>query len=682
MDIAFLNPAFLGAAALIAIPIWLHLRRSDDADACLLPTTRFLEVSNVTAPATRRVEDWLGLVLRVLALCLTVLSLAWPYRKQDRSGVIPSRVVCILDNTFSHSAEDGFMRARNRLAADIEGLSSEVRVAVIQLTNHPELVGGFDEDRGSLVGAVRQLEPSAARASCLAAFMRAASLLEDGGLCERQVRFYTDDQANQWVTDGRIRGFLKATSVVVIRTEMSSRDNLAVTVGTVERVQLSEGARVRVDVGVKRYLGDSQKESPKGEEAVRVEMVLEGKVVAEETVTLDASTLGGAARLSCEADPARPFVAQVRVVGSRDAISRDSVAWAVLPPVREGAVEVLTPSKFLRAAFSEDVLKGYWKVVDATTTGAVGGGGALAGDVLAVDERELFDVTKLARISAYLNGGRGVLFFAGGDGSGVVRALMGLGVEVRGRRQLAESTKLGLASGRHAVARSLRAGEYNRWSETGFSRLNIFDLPSGQACLRTVSGEPVVQEVPVGQGRLMVIGSGFEFGDSDWPLRVSFIPFLDACMSSLKKSANELVSAKPGEDLMIASHRMLPGVEYELRGEGVHLPVKSEKGAVALHVPLRTGVFRIEERLSGEPLVWVNVKSDELESDLALPASLGVPEEWIDAGQGAVEGGRDLQPTMGRDAILRQSFGRMLLMLAAGCLVLEPLMQVMRRRVR
>ena len=86
MDIAFLNPAFLGAAALIAIPIWLHLRRSDDADACLLPTTRFLEVSNVTAPATRRVEDWLGLVLRVLALCLTVLSLAWPYRKQDRSG--------------------------------------------------------------------------------------------------------------------------------------------------------------------------------------------------------------------------------------------------------------------------------------------------------------------------------------------------------------------------------------------------------------------------------------------------------------------------------------------------------------------------------------------------------------------------------------------------------------------
>lgn len=364
MDISFLNPSFLAAGACIAVPIWLHLRRSDEADAHLLPTTRFLEASNVTVPASRRIEDWLGLILRLLLLCLTVVSLAWPYRKGDRSGVIPSRVVCILDNTFSHSAHDGFLRARDRMASDIEGFGSEVRVAVIQVTNHPELVADFDSDRGSIAGLVRGLEPSAGRGSCLSAFKRAAALLENGGLCERQVRFYTDDQANQWVRDDGAKGFLKETSVVVIRTEMSSRDNLAVTVGTVERVNVGEKANVRVDVSVRRYLGDVRAESARANESVRVRLLLEGAVVAEEVVTLGAGTLAGAARLACEVNPARPFVAQVRVEGSRDALSGDSVAWAVLPPVREGSVEVLTPSKFLRTALSEDVLKGYWKVND------------------------------------------------------------------------------------------------------------------------------------------------------------------------------------------------------------------------------------------------------------------------------------------------------------------------------
>jgi hypothetical protein len=682
MDMIFLNPAFLAAGTCLAIPVWLHLRRSDQADACLLPTTRFLEVSNVTVPASRRIEDWLGLALRILALGLTVLSLAWPYRREDRSGVIPSRVVCILDNTFSHSAHDGFARARDRMASEIEGFGPEIRVAVIQLTNHPELLADFDSDRGTLAGVVRGLEPSAGRGNCLAAFMQAASLLENGGACERQVRFYTDHQANQWITDGNATGFLKATSAVVVPTSMNFRDNLAVTVGSIDRVNLGERARVRVDVGVRRYLGDSRAEATSAEESVRVQLVLEGEVVAEEAVTLSASTLAGAAKLSCEVDPARPFVAQVRVIGNRDALPGDSVAWAVLAPVREAAVEIVTPSKFLRTAFSKEVLKGYWKVIDPKTTGDVPGVSSVAGDVLVVDERELVDVTKLAQVSAYLNGGRGVLLFSGGDGSGAVRAMMGLGVEVRGRRKIAGATTLGLVTGRHAVAKALRAGEYNRLSEIGFSRLNVFDVPSAQTCLHTVSGDPVVMEVPVARGRLMVVGTGFEMGDSDWPTRVSFIPFLDACLSAVKQSFDEVLTAKPGEELMMASHRAVRGAEYRLVGENVDLPVENSDSGMVVRAPMKTGVFRIQERVSQDTFGWICVKSDELESDLSVSGKLGVPDGWMDLKSAPVSGVRDLQPMLDRDAILRQPFGRLLLLIAAGCLVVEPLVHALRRRVR
>ena len=681
MEIAFLNPLFLSAGAMIAVPIWLHLRRSDEADAFLLPTTRFLEASKVTAPASRRVEDWLGLLLRILALMLTVLSLAWPYRRADRSGVIHSRVVCILDNTLSHSAGGAFLRARDRMASDIEGFGPEVRVAVIELKSHPELVGDFDLDRGSLLGSVRALEPSAERGKYVSAFMRAAALLENGGLCERQIRFYTDNQANQWAASDAVTGFLKGTSVVLVGSEVSMRDNLAVTVGAVDRVHLGERSQVQVEVSVRRFVGSDRADAAKTGESVRVQLVVGGEVVAEEAVALSESEKAGAAKLKYELNPAEAFIAQIRVVGNRDALAGDSVAWTALPPVREGSVEVAASAKFLRAAFSEDVLKGFWNVAERMGVDVAGANLPVA-DVLVLDERELGDVTKLTRLSSYLNGGRGVLLFAGGDGSLTLRALMGLGIEVRGVRQVSEPAKLGLASGRHSVARAMRAGEYRGFGEVAFARLNVFDVPSSQACLLTASGETVVQEVPVARGRLMVVGSGFEGGDSDWPTHVSFIPFLDACMSALKISLNRVVQAKPGDDLIIPDQLVPRGVACQLVGAGLSVPVENRDRAMALRVPSKAGVFRLEERLTGEPLLWICVNGDELESNLAVSGTSGVPDGWMIPGTRPAGVVQELQPMMDRDAILRQAFGRMLLLFAAVYLMLEPLTHALRRRVR
>src|SRR6187455_99235 len=105
---SFLFPAFLFAAAAIAIPILLHFRRQPPQKAVPFSTLMFLEQTPVPPKTKRKLEDWLLLALRCLALLLLALMFARPFlRSVALSSGSSSTNWCVLIDISASMRRDG-----------------------------------------------------------------------------------------------------------------------------------------------------------------------------------------------------------------------------------------------------------------------------------------------------------------------------------------------------------------------------------------------------------------------------------------------------------------------------------------------------------------------------------------------------------------------------------------------
>ena len=96
---SFLTPLYLAGAALIALPIVLHLLRRDVAPSVPFTAVSLLRKSPVDRSRTHRLRDLLLLAARICALLLLAGSFARPYvagaRTTSRTTVIA------IDRSFS-----------------------------------------------------------------------------------------------------------------------------------------------------------------------------------------------------------------------------------------------------------------------------------------------------------------------------------------------------------------------------------------------------------------------------------------------------------------------------------------------------------------------------------------------------------------------------------------------------
>lgn len=96
----FLFPAFLFAAAAIAIPILLHFRRQPPHKAVPFSSLMFLEQTPVPPRTRRKLEDWLLLALRCLALVLLAFMFSRPFlRAKSQTASAASTRWCLLVDT-------------------------------------------------------------------------------------------------------------------------------------------------------------------------------------------------------------------------------------------------------------------------------------------------------------------------------------------------------------------------------------------------------------------------------------------------------------------------------------------------------------------------------------------------------------------------------------------------------
>lgn len=155
----WLFPLYLAGAAAIIAPILLHLRRRPPQDRVEFSSLLFLDAHTPVPVSKRRLENWILLLLRCLALILLALMFSRPFlRSESATTASPDRATLILiDRSASMRREDLWKRAlaeANRIAQDAK-LTDRVALAVFDHKLTP--VWTFEEDRTTSASRVAEI---------------------------------------------------------------------------------------------------------------------------------------------------------------------------------------------------------------------------------------------------------------------------------------------------------------------------------------------------------------------------------------------------------------------------------------------------------------------------------------------------------------------------------------------
>lgn len=130
----FLFPLFAMALAAVAIPILLHFRRQPPQKVVPFSSLMFLEETPVPPKTRRKLEDWLLLLLRCLALILLALMFSRPFVRSQKTAPADGRVHwCILvDASASMRREGAWEQVEEKYGAALEkvGEADSLLVAV------------------------------------------------------------------------------------------------------------------------------------------------------------------------------------------------------------------------------------------------------------------------------------------------------------------------------------------------------------------------------------------------------------------------------------------------------------------------------------------------------------------------------------------------------------------------
>jgi len=231
---SFLTPLYLFGAALIALPLILHLLRRDVAPPVPFTAVSLLRKSPVDRSRRHRLRDLILLAARICALLLLAASFARPYHAA--APATTRTTIVAIDRSFSMGAPSRFERARILARQAIDQAGGD-RVGVIAFDDRADLVarpGPAGEARAALAG----ITPGFGGTRYAAAFDKATELLAD----EDHARLVV-------VTDLQRSGFDESGAVLPERIDLSVLDagaqatNLAVSNATIDRRRVTATVR-------------------------------------------------------------------------------------------------------------------------------------------------------------------------------------------------------------------------------------------------------------------------------------------------------------------------------------------------------------------------------------------------------------------------------------------------------
>jgi hypothetical protein len=322
MSLTFLVPLFLLGIAGIVVPVVMHLTRRQRRQVVTFPSLMFLEKIPFQEQRRRRIQHWLLLLLRALALSLLAIAFARPFMEDAElsagGSTGPREVVVLLDRSYSMDAGDLWDQAVAAARSIFGELGPLDRASRVIFAQGAEVAARSTSDRSRLDAALADARVGSGTTRYGPAMKVAQTILEESTLHSGQVYLISDYQRIGWTGDEGIR--LPAGSVVTpIPVQAAVSDN--VQIGDVRLLRQATSGRERVTASARvvRRGGQETVELPvvlelDGQEIQRRTVRLQpdgAEVVSFAPFTLSLAHTRGAVRVptdDIEADDARYFV--------------------------------------------------------------------------------------------------------------------------------------------------------------------------------------------------------------------------------------------------------------------------------------------------------------------------------------------------------------------------------------
>ena len=598
---SFLFPLYLAGAAAVALPIYLHLRRRPPKDAVEFSSLMFLEPTK-HQPLKRRsqLEHIALLILRCLALLLLAAMFSRPFfAGGDEDGEAgQKRTVILLDVSASMRRDGLWEKAAHVAKQAVTKVRADSSLALMTVGQTPRTLVTFDDwlnadpaRRAEIArSAIDEIGPGWSGSDIGSGLIAAAEMVADA----------SGDEDSSLPAEIIVISDLQSGAALDAVAEAAWPGELSVVLEPVEAVS-SDNANI-----VAAATADPKKPTVRVRNGAESESQQFQIVAGDQRITAVVPP-GESRRFQLE-KPASELV----LTGDREPfdnrlfLAPHEAATVTLQFVGNGRPDDSNgPEYFFRRAFGlSDVFKPEF-VDDLSAAPAI----------LAI-ARPL-DRPEAEAVRARLEAGGSVLLIV--TDTNMAKTLGGLaGVELDleeydGRYALLEQIDFD-----HPALSEFRDPRWRDFTKVHFWRhreIDVSDLPGGSTVFAKFdSGAPAWIEVPVGEGSLVVMMSGWHPRDSQLSLSSKFVPLLFSIFSNARPGMGGVRQLFVGEPLPLEGKQRIvsPDGESSSVGEGERF------------YPSEPGVYRVD----GGSSFAVNLRPSESElaplSKESLVA-LGVP---------------------------------------------------------
>ena len=600
----FLTPWFLLGAAVIGLPLYLHLFER--------PTTphpfsslMFFEHRAQSSIRHRRLRYLLLLAWRLAVLILLALAFANPYLK--RKTVAPSgdkQLLLVVDNSFSMRAGSRLADAKRQALSVVGARSASERAQVAAFGSRVELFTQPIHDPASLRAAIESIGPSDSRSN-FAELTRAVRLLAQSTSANIELHLFSDMQKSATPASFSELALPSNVTLVLHPAVRDSQPNW-----TVERVtapgRVWDTKKARVDAIIAGY------QTPAATRTVS--LIIGGKKVASQTVAVPAAGRASAEFASLDV-PYGFSRCEVRIDSVDVLPADDTYRFSVERSDPQPVLFVHEPADKRSALYFGSALQSAAEAAFSFEPVAVDrtAGVSLSPYAFVV----LSDVMSLPStfendLLRYVRGGGGVLIAAGTSAGH------------RGRVPVFGNNIVGMHDYSRDEARFVTIGETDlshpsmansaRWAGAKFYYAVAVDPSDARVVARLTDQTPLLLDRKIGEGHVLLLASGLDDLTNDLPVQAVFLPFVKQTAMYLSGTADRSASQTVDSFLDLRTSKE-QAVSVEIVDPSGHRPLSLQDASSAESYQLTASGF-YDVRLANGRRNLVAVNPDRRESNL------------------------------------------------------------------
>ncbi len=594
----FLTPWFLAGAAMVGLPLYLHLLRQYRATPQPFSSLMFFERRVQSSVKHRRLRYLMLLALRIALLVLLALAFANPFVNRTAVMAAGKRLTVIaVDRSFSMRYGDRLAQAKRQALQVLNAVSGSDPVEVLAVDHSVEVLAAPQAGREVARAAIESIQPSD-QASSYGELARSLRIIEQNTGMRLDVHFMSDMQQTSLPPAFADLQLGPHTVLTLHSVGAAESPNWAVET-VVAPARVFDPKQVRVAATITGWQTPAM--------AKKASLYLDNKLVSSHDITVPANGHAQTEFSSFDV-PYGSHRGEIRIE-PHDALPNDDV----FPFAMERSDP--QPALFVSGGRSRDVFYYRTAMDAATNTGLtiqpVSLGQASTADLshyayVVISDDGGVDAGFERKLTDYVRRG-GSLFILLGSGS-----LLHNRVPVT-NDHVAETHEPqigGAIDERHPAL----VGVGQLQNVQFFRPLLIQPGPGSHVLAKLADGSPLLVEEPLGEGRVLIFASAFDNLANDFPLHTSFVPFVAQTgryLAGLQEASSSIVAGLPVE----LRHGKEQGAAFDVVDpDGRHLLSLREASTAASFEPRREGFYEVH-RANGRS-VLLAVHADRRESDL------------------------------------------------------------------